>query len=447
MSETTYGAWYDEVALWGDTDRFTELQLAELYEMGKNKRVPLPEYTDQWDTNGLWISGSIPAHTLHFEYLSESGNAFALGHLGVNARTAGVLPYFPAITGKPYVERMVYYFPGPGAEVQELVAGQTWQGSFVRVATLEGSGFKGGTNLTAQDASVYSVSGETNFTWHFLAKGLGSGLNSVSIGDAPSLRINSTGIYFQNAVWDGAPVQSLYSLMRGGQPHYVIANVSRIAGSDWLLNLSVDGRPYVLCGKQNSGSAPVPSLPDPEADTFYVGGSSNIYVDEVILWKNVDFTDEELALLGHAPSGAFGYQLVFLGNYEVPIPVGDTFDFTIESLLQTHDHFPQIIGKLDVVAPDTVNIEVWSCTSGSVTPLVLASTLCYPIGTTGRWGWSTETLPAEQPNKHPQYFYRMSASNGNTFEGIFFLERAKRRSPRGMPSSATEYLMPRKQGG
>ncbi len=441
--------WYDEVALWAGTDRFTGLQLAELYEMGRSRRVPLPEYTDQWDENGLWISGCVPCHTLHLECLSESGQAFAAGHLGVNGMTRAVIPYFPAITGKPYVERMVYFLTGDDG--QEIVAGQAWSGPLTAIATSEGTGFASTTDLVPESAADYSLAAVANLSWHLLVKKLGG---SVSVGRNPFLFFNGTDIRLGtdgggNVYWSGPAVSGLYASVQDELHHYLILNFTYagfIGGSHkWLMKISRDGRPYVSYGMQSLGSLPVPtSSPEPGTSMLTVANRpADAYLDEVILWKDVDFTDDELAVLGHAPSGTYGYQLGFVGNYEVPTPVGTTYDFTIESLLQTHDHYPQIIGKLDVVSPETVNIEVWSCTSGNVTPLVLTSAACYAIGTTGRWGWSTVSLPAERPNRHPQYYYRMTSGNGSAFEGVFFLERAKRRSPRGMPSSPQEYLVPR----
>lgn len=437
-----YGIWYDEVALWGDTDRFTALELAQMYEMGKNKRLPITDYTDTWDDDALSHSGYITAHTISVEPMSGDMLAFANAHLYQQGVAKAVLPYFPAITGKPYVEKMVYYLTGNGGE--ELVTGQTWTGTINLDNTEEGTGFVVGTSAACQSSAPYSVAGKANFTWHILTRDLSKDGGTATIGDVPSLsfRLGSSIRFRNGADWSGLAIAAFYAAVQDGRRHYVVVNISYVdfvAGSHrWLLKISVDGKPYVSYGPQTSGSSnPITTGGSPILTV--TGTPASSYVDEVILWTDVDFTPDELAELGHAPPVVFSDGYAYLGNYEVP-PSNDSYNYTVENLLVTHDHHPQIIGKLQVQPPEEVNIEVWACTGGTAMPLTLASSECYPIGTTGRWGWSTQNLPA-WPNKHPQYFYRMTAGNGTVFEGVFIL--STQRKYRGVPRSSSEFIVRR----
>ena len=92
----------------------------------------------------------------------------------------------------------------------------------------------------------------------------------------------------------------------------------------------------------------------------------------------------------------------------------------IDWLLKTQDYNPQIIGLLDSLASG-VNIEVWDITGGDNTVISLTSSVCYAIGTTSRWGWSTANLPVYRGYKK-HYFYKMTSNLGDTFEGQFLLD-------------------------
>lgn len=85
--------------------------------------------------------------------------------------------------------------------------------------------------------------------------------------------------------------------------------------------------------------------------------------------------------------------------------------------LKIADHYPQIIGTFDTPA-SAVTIQLWDVTNGQNTPVSVASSGCYQISDTGRWGWSTTHLPSLQGNaKH--YFYTMTSDVAETFEGQF----------------------------
>ncbi len=98
----------------------------------------------------------------------------------------------------------------------------------------------------------------------------------------------------------------------------------------------------------------------------------------------------------------------------------------LDWFLKTPDHSPQLIGTFDTVASGA-NIQVWDIIGGQNTLMTVESSGCYAIGDTGRWGWSTTNLPSTQ-GYAKQYFYLMTSSEGETFEGQFTLdvpERAK----------------------
>lgn len=109
---------------------------------------------------------------------------------------------------------------------------------------------------------------------------------------------------------------------------------------------------------------------------------------------------------------------------------------SIDWLLRTHDHYPQILGTFE--SATSVNIQLWDITDGQNTLVSVTSSGCYQIGDTGRWGWSTANIPITQGNGK-QYFYLMTSNASITFGGQFFLEL-----PEGAkwihPSDPTDYL-------
>lgn len=109
---------------------------------------------------------------------------------------------------------------------------------------------------------------------------------------------------------------------------------------------------------------------------------------------------------------------------------------SIDWLLRTHDHYPQILGTFE--SATSVNIQLWDITDGQNTLVTVASSGCYQIGNTGRWGWSTVNIPITQGNGK-QYFYLMTSNASITFGGQFFLEL-----PEGAkwihPTNSADYL-------
>jgi len=110
----------------------------------------------------------------------------------------------------------------------------------------------------------------------------------------------------------------------------------------------------------------------------------------------------------------------------------------IDWMLRTSDYNPQLIGAFDTVASG-VNIQVWDTTDGQNTFMSIENSGCYPIGNTGRWGWSTTNLPTTQGDAR-QYFYLMTSSESEVFEGQFILD-----VPEGAnwihPNQTTDYIV------
>lgn len=92
----------------------------------------------------------------------------------------------------------------------------------------------------------------------------------------------------------------------------------------------------------------------------------------------------------------------------------------IDYLTKTQDFDPQLIGTFTVL-PLSVNIEVWDIVNGQNLPVALASSGCYAIGNTGRWGWSTANLPFTNYRDKYQYYYRMISNESETQYGEFFI--------------------------
>ncbi|KKM05958.1 hypothetical protein LCGC14_1748830 [marine sediment metagenome] len=116
---------------------------------------------------------------------------------------------------------------------------------------------------------------------------------------------------------------------------------------------------------------------------------------------------------GFSPSDS-GLALFIQGS------VADTsFQIVIDAFLRTADFDPTIIG-LFLPSESGVTIEIWDLIDGINTQLAIDDAICFPIGDTGRYGWSTANLPTINRNSG-QYFFRMTDNIGDTFVGEFFL--------------------------
>lgn len=98
--------------------------------------------------------------------------------------------------------------------------------------------------------------------------------------------------------------------------------------------------------------------------------------------------------------------------------IGGTEARPFDWFIQTSDYFPQLIGSFP--AANNVNIQVWDVTNAQNILVSISNSGCYPIGNTGRWGWSTSGLPSSQSFSE-QYFYVMTSNIGETFDGQFMM--------------------------
>lgn len=109
-----------------------------------------------------------------------------------------------------------------------------------------------------------------------------------------------------------------------------------------------------------------------------------------------------------------------------------------EEFVKTADYSPQLVGSVSG-SPSIVTIQVWNITGGVNAELSLASSGCYSIGSTGRWGWSTSHLPAMDTDRQ-QFFYRMIGNTGGASDGEFKIDIPE--SIRWFhPSSQSEFLL------
>lgn len=178
---------------------------------------------------------------------------------------------------------------------------------------------------------------------------------------------------------------------------------------------------------------------------LYICGHIDVY-DSLNLFINGNSTDNnQTDLFMHGYSGVADYSNLFIRGdddrtksidlfIEGSTASTSTIDFSLERLLRTSDHSPQLIGNF-TTSPSGVNIEVWDITNGQNLALALESSGCYPIGNTGRWGWSTQYLPTLSGFRE-LFYYRMTSNLGEIFEGQLIL---------GVPES-TKWFHPKDSG-
>lgn len=99
--------------------------------------------------------------------------------------------------------------------------------------------------------------------------------------------------------------------------------------------------------------------------------------------------------------------------------VSGTFDITFNNLLKLSNYNPQLIGVIDGASSAT--IEIWNIIGGVNQLMSLDSNICYQIGSTNRFGWSTEHLPPLSYGQR-QLFYRITGDNMVTFDGELVLK-------------------------
>jgi len=142
-----------------------------------------------------------------------------------------------------------------------------------------------------------------------------------------------------------------------------------------------------------------------ETDFFIMG--ANVSTDSIDMFiKGIDTTSGNVDLFteGHIDSDD-GMDL-FIEGVEL------VFDEIINRFTKTADYTPQLIGRFGN-GETSVTIEVWEVTDAANVSVTLADNACYPIGNTGRWGWSTEHLP-HQYSQVGQFVFRMTSDLAET---------------------------------
>lgn len=300
-----------------------------------------------------------------------------------------------------------------------------------------------------------------------------SGNSEIIIERTYSMRFGGpSGItQFGNLVWDVGPGSDSGS-------HFLVADFRYQGGNVWTLKTSFDGGAWVDQGPGSGvGFAPI-SGPETTPQVAASDMESDQWIDEVIMWADApEFTGIDLSILhklgselgkgmnlfdtvmaAEAPLYTFGvlgksagggdlrthghiatsgeidlHTFGILGWESVQAPLAvegapgpgvgpATSGWAIAELFRTHDHDPQVIGLLDYVGTSgDVTITVYELVN--MAEVSIAHSGCYPIGDTGRWGWSTAYLPGDtRPGQH--FLYRMVAGPGvDTFTGEFFLKR------------------------
>lgn len=212
------------------------------------------------------------------------------------------------------------------------------------------------------------------------------------------------------------------------------------------LGLKVDGS-IVAWGSNGSGQCDVP-LPNVNFDTIAAGfshslGSRSAFATsrdlftyghdifqasgDLFIHNYNDISEQcNLFTYGHNPL------YLYINGFEIT-PPSSILAQSLDWLLKTSDYYPQIIGTFNASASG-VNIQVWDITDGQNIAMSLASSGCYAIGDTGRWGWSTANLPIIY-GRSRQYFYVMTSVANRTFSGQFIIN---------MPEDA-KWIYPRNQ--
>lgn len=257
------------------------------------------------------------------------------------------------------------------------------------------------------------------------------------------------------ATWNSSGIQSMMDTLNDDSEHSLATYFVHQSGTTWQLSTSVDGEPFVDRGTQDVGSQVLLTSGTDAQITLTDPQNENQWIDEAVLWAGEpeqfdQFTTFELSKLDglarllDEPMPSFqSSNLPASGNitlfteggvfpsesgitlFTQGIPAGASFEKIVDVFLRTADFHPTIIG---VFTPPVsgVTIAIWNLIGGVNTQLTIDDAICFPIGDTGRFGWSTENLPTE--NIHDgQYLFRMADSTGETFVGEFFLNTPESR--------------------
>jgi hypothetical protein len=336
-----------------------------------------------------------------------------------------------------------------------------------------------GFNLTAQDETAYpNTSGTEHIAWAMWTKNLTTDDTVFTTERDYELNITPSSISLGSgtAEWNASGVSGLLATNNDGSNHLLVLDFEYSGSNDWFLRTSLDGSGWVNQSIQNLGNlTPVADTSDPATSVSYA--THDEWVDELIMWGGTfeRFTDEELGNLYELGESGYTmgqYQDIYqevgvevTGSGDLFIKSRDTFrgsgdlfvagplqifasgDLVLEGygeiqasgnlflggyidtrtslriinrLTRTWDYHPQLIGSFGE-GVSIVNIRVWNVVDGINTQLTVANSGCYKIGTTDRWGWSTEYLPFMSGYHNYHYYFEMAADTNETECGEFLL--------------------------
>lgn len=172
------------------------------------------------------------------------------------------------------------------------------------------------------------------------------------------------------------------------------------------------------------------------SDNLFIGGYEEIFSSGDLLIQGSRSTQSSIPLAIFAPPPDIIDSIpLFIAG--LPSSSGDE-GRAMDWFLRTSDHYPQLIGTFDA-SISGVTIQVWDVVDAQNSSVSLASSGCYQITDTGRWGWSTANLPSLSGYQH-QYYYMMTGDPSGTFDGQFFLE-VPEDAKWIHPSDTNEYLL------
>ena len=406
------GQLLDEAIMWADTEQFSSSELFKLHYLGKTKHAPLDEYSlfdlafsyNPWDTD-LSASGNLFISA--YDQITKQCSLYVEGYETVN----NSIDLF--ITGQESVSVSGDLFIGGhgidnSSNTLFILASDLF--SFYHNLFINGS-----TDISASnDLFINALSSNSGQCDLFLS--------------APALSSVSSGYLF---ISGHEQTNNSFNLFIHGHTDSSASINLFTKGHD---RATASGDLFVKGHQPTTGSCDLVTLSDTDAvasgDLFVKGhqpttGSCDLYI---CAYDNT-FVSSNLFVEGYGTQVASN-NLFIRGTAGV---VAKSIDW----LLRTSDHYPQIIGTLEGAV--TATIQLWEITDGQNTPVSLMSNRCYQIGNTGRWGWSTANLPTVYGHAR-QYFYIMTSDTTETFDGQFFLELPEE-AKWIYPDDQDEYLM------
>lgn len=432
----------DEGIFWANTPRFTDADIKAL-NMGA------PPWYVEWSVPMFvqtpWTSSDLP---LYIERPGDRSSAPAF--IFSSVRVAGNTPLLlPKSYGLPSgtADLFLYNIPPTHifrhrfeSKVEDLV-NQAWSGSVTPGRLIADQ------SLVSPSGSAYPRAldyEKKTFAWTFWMRSPLDEGATLRMGRTHTLTISTSGVWFDDVHWweDAAFTRyfegdkSLLDTVYDGQEHYYQIVAENAGGMAWRLLISIDGCEYEEF-ETHFGETDVSEESAPFVEL--IGGGPATSVDDVNMYGGVDVP------VAYTPRDK--------GNGDIPLVLPVTSQLVSRSIrlffaqppaddgmwigefVKTADFYPQVLGRFGPeVLPDySVEINVWRLDAEGVTPIELAQSGCYPIGDTGRWGWSTANMPSGVAGE--QFYFQMTnEANDDVFDGQFFIRKHgdNRRIPRDL---------------